>query len=131
MAVPFLMLNRCFSSSSAMTAAIKNVTIIGGGLMGSGIAQVAAQTGHQVTIVEVNEDALKKAQAGIQTSLQRVAKKLYKDKPADGEKFVKDTLSRLNLSMDLTGSVKNTDIVIEAIVENIDIKHKLFSTIDR
>lgn len=130
MALPFLVLNRCFSSSTVMAAAIKNVTIIGGGLMGSGIAQVAAQTGHQVTIVEVNEGAIKKAQAGIQTSLQRVAKKLYKDKPAEGEKFVKDTLGRLNMSLDLTESVKNTDLVVEAIVENIDLKHKLFSTID-
>jgi 3-hydroxyacyl-CoA dehydrogenase len=39
---------------------------------------VAAQTGHHVTIVEVNEDAIKKANNGIQSSLQRVAKKLYK-----------------------------------------------------
>jgi hypothetical protein len=42
------------------------------------VSQVAAQTGHHVTIVEVNEDAIKKANNGIQSSLQRVAKKLYK-----------------------------------------------------
>ncbi|XP_069682874.1 hydroxyacyl-coenzyme A dehydrogenase, mitochondrial-like [Periplaneta americana] len=130
MALPFLMLNRCFSSSPAMAAAIKNVTVIGGGLMGSGIAQVAAQTGHQVTIVEVNEGALKKAQDGIEKSLQRVTKKLYKDKPAEGEKFIKETLSRLNTSLDVKEAVKNTDIVIEAVVENLDLKHKLFSSID-
>ena len=40
MALPFLVLNRCFSSSTVMAAAIKNITIVGGGLMGSGIAQV-------------------------------------------------------------------------------------------
>jgi hypothetical protein len=39
---------------------------------------VAAQTGHHVTIVEINEDAVKKAKTGIESSLQRVAKKLYK-----------------------------------------------------
>jgi 3-hydroxyacyl-CoA dehydrogenase len=45
------------------------------------VLQVAAQTGHNVTIVEVNEDALKKANNGIQSSLQRVAKKLHKVYP--------------------------------------------------
>ncbi|PNF25117.1 Hydroxyacyl-coenzyme A dehydrogenase, mitochondrial [Cryptotermes secundus] len=113
-----------------MAAAIKNVTVIGGGLMGSGIAQVAAQTGHRVTVVEVNENAIEKAKNGIQNSLQRVAKKLYKDKPADAETFVKETLSRLHTSLDLKDAVKDTDLVVEAIVENLDLKHKLFSTID-
>ncbi|PNF25115.1 Hydroxyacyl-coenzyme A dehydrogenase, mitochondrial [Cryptotermes secundus] len=130
MTFQFLVLNRYFSSSPAMAAAIKNVTVIGGGLMGSGIAQVAAQTGHRVTVVEVNENAIEKAKNGIQNSLQRVAKKLYKDKPADAETFVKETLSRLHTSLDLKDAVKDTDLVVEAIVENLDLKHKLFSTID-
>lgn len=90
---------RGFATSQNLNAAIKNVTIIGGGLMGSGIAQVrfshlahpygfdftklnllqvAAQAGNSVNLVEVNDNALQKAKSGIQTSLQRVAKKLYK-----------------------------------------------------
>jgi 3-hydroxyacyl-CoA dehydrogenase len=52
------------------------------------------------------------------------------DKPADAETFVKETLSQLHTSLDLKDAVKNSDLVVEAIVENLDLKHKLFSSID-
>ncbi|KAF4518925.1 hypothetical protein B566_EDAN006764 [Ephemera danica] len=52
------------------------------------------------------------------------------DNPSEGEKFVKDTLSRLNVSVNVTESVKSADLVVEAIVENMNVKHKLFSSID-
>jgi len=52
------------------------------------------------------------------------------DKPAEAEKFVEETFSRLHTSLDLKEAVKNTDLVVEAIVENLDLKHKLFSNID-
>ncbi|KAK9727519.1 3-hydroxyacyl-CoA dehydrogenase, C-terminal domain [Popillia japonica] len=110
--------------------AIKNVTVIGGGLMGSGIAQVTAQAGQNVTLVEVNADVLKKTEASIATSLARVAKKLYKDKPSDGEKFIAETRGRIKGSTDPVESVKQADLVVEAIIENIDIKHKLFKDLD-
>lgn len=109
---------------------IKNITVIGGGLMGSGIAQVAAQTGHNVNLVDLNIDILKKTESSIGASLSRVAKKLYKDKPEDGEKFVQDTKNRLKTSTDVTASVKDADLVIEAIVENMEVKHKLFKSLD-
>ncbi|GJQ83651.1 hypothetical protein Trydic_g14361 [Trypoxylus dichotomus] len=110
--------------------AIKNVTIIGGGLMGSGIAQVTAQAGQNVTLVEVNGDILKKTEASIATSLARVAKKLYKDKPSDGEKFVAETKARIRGTTDPVEAVKQADLVVEAIIENMDIKHKLFKQLD-
>lgn len=91
---------------------------------------MTAQAGTKVTIVEVNPEALKKAETSIQTSIQRVAKKIFKDKPADGEKFIKDTLEKINVSVDLKGTVANTDLVIEAIIENMGAKHKLFAEID-
>lgn len=125
----FGIIRRSLSTSSSLSA-IKHVTVIGGGLMGSGIAQVAAQTGHQVTLVEVNEDLLKKAQASINNNLSRVAKKLFKDKPADGEKFVKDAMSRLSGTTSATEAVKDTDLVVEAIIEKIDLKNKLFKALD-
>ncbi|XP_066994540.1 hydroxyacyl-coenzyme A dehydrogenase, mitochondrial [Anabrus simplex] len=130
MAVPLLIVTRGLSTSGVMSAAIKHVTVVGGGLMGSGIAQVSAQTGHNVTLVEVNEEAVKKAEKSIQGSLQRVANKMYKDKPEDGEKFIKETMGRISTSTNAQEAVKNTDLVIEAIVENMDAKHKLFSSID-
>lgn len=130
MAASFNLLKRGLATSAGLNNAIKHVTVIGGGLMGSGIAQVTAQSGMDVTIVEVNDAALKKAETGIKTSLERVAKKLYKDKPEDGKKFVADSLGRLKLSLDLNSTISKTDLVVEAIVENMAAKHKLFSAID-
>merc|ERR1711928_140213 len=66
-------MNRSFSTS-AVQAAIKSLTVIGGGQMGAGIAQVAAQSGHNVTVVDLDQKVLEKSQKSIETSLQRVAK---------------------------------------------------------
>jgi 3-hydroxyacyl-CoA dehydrogenase len=52
------------------------------------------------------------------------------DKPGEADAFVKETLSRLSTSLDVKEAVKNTDLVVEAVVENLDLKHKLFSSID-
>ncbi|XP_026756140.1 hydroxyacyl-coenzyme A dehydrogenase, mitochondrial-like [Galleria mellonella] len=121
---------RNFSCSSAVQGAIKNVTVIGGGLMGSGIAQVSAQVGQNVTLVDVSSDVLAKAQKSIGNNLGRVAKKLYKDKPQEGEKFVSESLARIKTSTDPVEASKTSDLVVEAIVENIDVKHKLFKQLD-
>lgn len=130
MAQPILMLNRCFSSSPSAMAAIKQVTVIGGGLMGSGIAQVAAQTGYQVTLVEINDGAIQKARSSIEKNLHRVAKKVHKDNGAEAEKFVSDALSRITTTMNVMDAVKDTDLVVEAVMENLNVKQKLFSSID-
>ncbi|XP_018323022.1 probable 3-hydroxyacyl-CoA dehydrogenase B0272.3 [Agrilus planipennis] len=129
MASTTLIMKRCLSTSNALNV-IKNVTIIGGGLMGSGIAQVTAQSGQNVTIVEVNDGAIKTAEKRISDSLVRVGKKLYKDNPQEAEKFVQGTKSKVRGVTDVGEGVKNADLVIEAIVENIDVKHKLFKQID-
>ncbi|XP_046427821.1 hydroxyacyl-coenzyme A dehydrogenase, mitochondrial-like isoform X2 [Neodiprion fabricii] len=117
-------------ATSSSLNAIKHITVVGGGLMGSGIAQVAAQSGHRVTLVDISPDVLKKSQDSIQKSLSRVAKKLYKDNPTEGEKLVKTALASIDVSTDLQAAVKTTDLVIEAIVENLEAKHKLFASID-
>lgn len=131
MSQTFRVLARSFSSSATRHAAIKNVTIIGGGLMGAGIAQVAASTGHNVTMVDMSEDILKKSRANIEKSLQRVAKKKFAENPKDGEAFVADVFSRLSIQTDSAEAVKNADLVTEAIVENLDIKKKLFASLDK
>lgn len=74
---------------------------------------------------------VEQAQNSIKNSLGRVAKKQFKDDSAQQGKFVSDVLTRLKGSSDLAGVVKETDIVIEAIVENMNIKHKLFESIDK
>ncbi|KAI5634903.1 3-hydroxyacyl-CoA dehydrogenase, NAD binding domain-containing protein [Phthorimaea operculella] len=126
----FRVIARNFSSSSAVQSAIKNVTVIGGGLMGSGIAQVAAQAGQNVTLVDVSSDVLAKAQKSIGNNLGRVAKKVYKDNPQEGEKFVSESMARIKTSSDPAEGAKSADLVVEAIVENLDVKHKLFKQLD-
>lgn len=119
------------TTAPAMQAAIKYVTVIGGGHMGSGIAQVAAHSGHSVTITDISEDVLNKSLETVRTSLQRVAKKQFEADKQAGESFVSTTLSRISLNTNLEKAVENADLVVEAIVENLDVKRKLFASIDK
>ncbi|XP_067138419.1 hydroxyacyl-coenzyme A dehydrogenase, mitochondrial-like [Centruroides vittatus] len=121
---------RYFSSSSRIQAAMKNIVVIGGGLMGSGIAQVAAQTGHEVILVDVSDEILKKSETNMKKSLERIAKKKFADDAQAGQKFVTDTLKHLKTMTNPNEAVKTADLVIEAIVENLDIKQKLFEGLD-
>jgi len=119
------------TSAGSRNAPIKHVTVIGGGLMGAGIAQVAAQTGHSVVLVDVNSEVLTKSQDYIQKSLARIAKKQYASKPEDGEKFVRDTMSRLSIETEASKAVNGTHLVIEAVTENIQLKRKIFTALDK
>lgn len=93
--------------------------------------QVSATSGYQVTLVDLNPDVLTAAQASISKNLQRVAKKQFKDSEADQTKFVQEALQRVHTSTDVTATVAATDLVIEAIVENMKVKHELFAAIDK
>ncbi|KAI6191855.1 putative 3-hydroxyacyl-CoA dehydrogenase [Aphelenchoides bicaudatus] len=129
---------RSFSSTQALQKSIKHVTIIGSGLMGSGIAQVSAQSQLNVTLVDQNEQILQKAQQAIEKSVKRVAKKKFPEdeassvgfRPAAQKSFAGDTLNNIRLTPNVSKAVKNADLVIEAIVENIGVKQKLFSEIE-
>lgn len=122
---------RTFSSSAVRNAVIKHVTIIGGGQMGAGIAQVAASTGHSVTLVDTSDDILKKSVKGIEGSLKRVAKKKFADKPEAGEEFIQKVLKNVSTSTDAGSVVHSTDLVLEAIIENLKIKQDLFGRLDK
>ncbi|EGW07349.1 Hydroxyacyl-coenzyme A dehydrogenase, mitochondrial [Cricetulus griseus] len=127
---------RSMSSSSSASAAakkilIKHVTVIGGGLMGAGIAQVAAATGHTVVLVDQTEDILAKSKKGIEDSLRRMAKKKFTENPKAGDEFVAKTLSCLSTSTDAASVVHSTDLVVEAIVENLKVKNELFQRLDK
>lgn len=128
--IQFGVIARSFSSSSVVQSAIKNVTVIGGGLMGSGIAQVSAQAGQNVILVDVNSDVLAKSQKSISNNLGRVAKKIYKDNPQEAEKFVTESMARIETATDPVSASKSADLVVEAIVENLDVKHQLFKKLD-
>ncbi|XP_074657376.1 hydroxyacyl-coenzyme A dehydrogenase, mitochondrial-like [Tubulanus polymorphus] len=121
---------RTFASSATKCDVIKNVTILGGGLMGSGIAQVAAATEHNVTVVDKDADLLINSTNIISKSLTRVAKKKFQSDEQAGKKYVDDTMNRVKTSTDIEQAVANTDLVIEAVSENLALKKSLFSTID-
>ncbi|XP_023346738.1 hydroxyacyl-coenzyme A dehydrogenase, mitochondrial isoform X3 [Eurytemora carolleeae] len=105
---------------------IQEVVIIGGGLMGAGIAQVSAQTNHKVTLVDLSEKVLTSSEKRIRTSVSRVAKKLFKDDNKASEAFIEDTMGRLSLVSDGGEALASADLVVEAITENLPLKQRLF-----
>jgi 3-hydroxybutyryl-CoA dehydrogenase len=103
---------------------IKKVGVIGCGLMGSGIAQVAAMAGFDVVVLEAEQRFLDKGFAGIEKSLARSAEKgIIKEAPASVRARIKGTLKAEDLAA--------SDIVIEAIIENVEEKKKMFAQLDR
>ncbi|XP_014905429.1 hydroxyacyl-coenzyme A dehydrogenase, mitochondrial isoform X1 [Poecilia latipinna] len=124
-------IQRSFSSSVVRNVVIKNVTIIGGGQMGAGIAQVAASTGHSVTLVDMTDDILKKAMKGIQGSLRRVVKKKFSDDPESGDDFIQKVMQNVSTTTNPAAAVTTSDLVVEAIVENMKIKQDLFGFLDK
>ncbi len=104
---------------------MKQVAVIGAGTMGNGIAHVFAMHGHEVTMIDISEDALKKALVTIGKNLDRM---VNKEKISAEDKAA--TLGRLETSNDIATGVSNADIVVEAATENVDLKLKIFKTID-
>lgn len=84
-----------------------------------------------MTLVDVNSDILAKAQKSIGTNLGRVSKKIYKDNPQEAEKFVTESMNRIKTATDPIIASQTADLVVEAIVENIDVKHQLFQKLDQ
>ncbi|KAH7340912.1 Hadh protein [Rhizoctonia solani] len=109
---------------------IKNVTCFGAGLMGAGIAQVAAQNGFKVTLCDITPQALENGLKIIKTSLGRIAKKAHAESPEQQKSFVEGVMSSITTTSDPEEAVKQADLVVEAIVENLEVKRKLFSSLD-
>jgi 3-hydroxybutyryl-CoA dehydrogenase len=104
---------------------VKRVGVVGCGLMGSGIAQVAAQTGYETTIQEVSQEILDKGLKKIEGFL---VKGVEKGKVTEDQK--NEALSRLKGTTNLE-DLKDSDIVIEAVTENIEVKKEIFQTLDK
>ncbi|RKQ31547.1 3-hydroxybutyryl-CoA dehydrogenase [Oceanobacillus halophilus] len=104
---------------------VKKVMIVGAGQMGSGIAQVFAQSGFQVILNDVTEDALNKGKASIEKIL---TKDVTKGKITEEDKS--KALNNLSLSGNIADAA-SCDLVVEAIVENMDVKTKVFQELDR
>lgn len=105
--------------------AIKKVGVLGAGLMGSGIAQIAAASGYEVTLVEVSEELVNKGLSSIEKSLAKFAEKgsiTAEQKDA--------TLARLRGTTKLE-DLADADIIIEAIIENLQIKRDTYAKLDK
>ncbi|KAJ3187153.1 hypothetical protein HDU85_007191 [Gaertneriomyces sp. JEL0708] len=123
--------SRLVSTAAYATAAnVQKLTVVGSGLMGAGIVQVAAQAGYKVAMVDLKEDFLKKGEKIITSSLKRVAKKKFNGDEAQIKTFTDEVMSRISLSTDSTKAVSDSQLVIEAIVENLDTKKALFKALD-
>ncbi|MBC7884679.1 MAG: 3-hydroxybutyryl-CoA dehydrogenase [Saprospiraceae bacterium] len=105
---------------------MKNVTVIGAGTMGNGIAQIFASEHFGVTLCDVSDIALTKAMQTIKANLERMHKKnLIKED--DIEKF----LLNIRISTSIPESVKNAHLIIEAATENIELKMNIFKEMDQ
>ncbi|MAT61226.1 MAG: 3-hydroxybutyryl-CoA dehydrogenase [Micrococcales bacterium] len=102
------------------------VAVIGAGLMGSGIAQVAAQAGYEVRLRDVDGDSIDRGLTGIDQSLARF---VAKDRLSEAE--ATEARGRINGTTSLADAVADVDVVVEAIFENLDIKTELFKELDK
>jgi 3-hydroxybutyryl-CoA dehydrogenase len=104
---------------------INNVTVIGAGTMGNGIAHVFAQSGFKVNLVDVSAAQLEKA---IQTISKNIDRQIAKGTVTEDQK--KNTLANIHSVTDLAQGVKNADLVVEAATENTELKLKIFKQLD-
>ncbi len=104
---------------------MKNIAIIGAGTMGNGIAHVFAQNEYRVNIIDVSQEALNKGLATITKNLDRM---VAKERISEDDKL--NTLKNIQTFTSIKEGVQNTDLVIEAATENIDLKLKIFKELD-
>lgn len=104
---------------------MKNISVIGAGTMGNGIAHVFAQTNFAVTLIDVNAAQLEKAIATINKNLDR---QVAKGTLTEEQKTT--TLANLTTQTDVATGVANADLVVEAATENVDLKLKIFKQLD-
>ena len=113
--------------------AIKKVGVVGCGLMGHGIVQVAAQGGFRVVALETEQKFLDSGLARIDKSLAKLAEKAVKDGKAtaeDAQKRAIESRARITGALDRK-ALADCDLVVEAIIENLDLKKQLFSELGR
>ncbi|MDR9388397.1 MAG: 3-hydroxyacyl-CoA dehydrogenase NAD-binding domain-containing protein [Balneolaceae bacterium] len=120
------------ASDSTKTPAAENspqthpkIAVIGGGTMGNGIAHVFAQSGHQVTLVDVAQEACERAIATIDKNLGRM---VTKEKLTEAEKT--DTLARLSTSVSIQEGCQKAGLVVEAVPEVYSLKRDVYKEVE-
>ncbi|MCX8081358.1 MAG: 3-hydroxybutyryl-CoA dehydrogenase [Bacteroidia bacterium] len=104
---------------------MKNITVVGSGTMGNGIAHVFAQSGYEVVLVDIKKEALDRA---MQTISKNMDRQIAKNALTEEEK--QKALSRIRPVTDLKDGASGADLVVEAATENIEIKLQIFRQID-
>lgn len=105
--------------------AVGSIVVVGAGIMGRGIAHVAALGGYQVRLVDIGQDVLDRAAGAIRTNIDKGVQ-LGKVRPDEAMA----ALDRLHVSTDLLSAAKGADLVIEAVPEELELKHELFKQLD-
>ena len=105
---------------------IKNITVLGSGIMGHGIAQVSAMAGYNVVLRDIEQKFLDKAIEKIKWSLDKL---VSKEKISENERD--DIFSRIKPIVDLKDAVHDCDLVIEAVPEIMDLKKKVYAELDK
>jgi len=104
---------------------IKRIGVIGAGLMGSGIAQVAAQSGFQVNLMDVEQRFVDKGLAAIEKNLKRMTEKGKMEAPAADA-----VRSRIKGTVSLSEAASDVDVTIEAVIEKMDLKKSVYNELD-
>lgn len=105
---------------------IKKICVLGAGLMGSGITQVAAEAGCEVTMRDIEDRFV---QGGLNTIKKNYERAIAKGKMTQEQ--VEGVFSRIKGVVDLAVAVKSADVVIEAVVENMDLKKQVYKELDQ
>ncbi len=103
---------------------IKKIVVIGAGLMGMGVVQVSLQKGYKVTVVDIKDEFIERGVKGLQKGLNRLEQK---GRLGDGITAA-SVLEGMSTTTDLAAAVKDADLVLEAVIENMKIKQDVFKT---
>ena len=113
------------TSTVIQSAGIREVAVIGLGLMGSGIAELVARSGRRVVAIEINQDFLDQGMARLNASLDRAVSRGKLTGTAREE-----MVTRIRRAADIAAGVADADLVIEAIPERMDLKRTLYAQLD-
>ena len=104
---------------------MRKIAVIGAGTMGNGIAHTFAQSGYEVSLIDVSADSLDRGMNTIEKNLDRMLKR---EKISEDEKLT--TLDKITTYTSMNDGVSGVDLVVEAATENMDVKLKIFSQLD-
>ena len=105
---------------------IKTVCVVGAGIMGAGIAQLCAHHKYKVNLVDISKDIITKAKDGIKNNLER----FFVSKNKISMEEANQILERISLFTNMDEAIKDVEMVIEAVFEDMALKQKLFSDLD-